>query len=91
MDKILNQFRDERFTIGHCKMVELDRDTASRLFMQEMGDIYPTLAGSVESVTAGPVLVIELFGQNAIRKLLDVVGKCFPCLTMSKYQPKYFF
>lgn len=78
MDKILNQFRDERFTIGHCKMVELDKDTASRLFMEEMGDINPTLPALVESVTVGPIVVLELFGQNAIRKLLDVVGERWP-------------
>ncbi len=75
MDKILNQLRDERFTIGHCKMVQLDRDCASRLFMQEMDDVNPTLPDLVESITIGPVVVLELFGQNAIRKLLDVVGE----------------
>lgn len=74
IDKILNQFRDERFTLGHCKMIQLDKDCASRLLMQEMEDINPTLPALVESITVAPVVVLELFGQNAIRKLLDVVG-----------------
>lgn len=76
MDKILNQFWDERLTIGNCKMVQLDRDCASRLLMQEMGDVNPTLPDLVESITNGPALVLELFGQNAIRKLLDILGEC---------------
>lgn len=87
MDKILNRFRDERFTIGHCKMVQLNRDCASRLFMEEIGDINPRLPALVDSITVGPVVVLELFSQHAIRKLLDVVGKeltsnCFEELTL---------
>ncbi|KAG4076905.1 hypothetical protein HA402_015892 [Bradysia odoriphaga] len=74
MDKILNQFRDERLTIGHLKMVQLDRDYASRLLMQELGDVSPTLPDLMESITQGPAVVLELFGQNAIRKLLDILG-----------------
>lgn len=75
MDKILNRFRDERFTIGNCKMVQLDRDDASRLFMEEMSDSKSCLPSLVESVTIGPVLALELFSQNAIRKLLEIVGR----------------
>lgn len=75
MDKILNQLRDAQFTIGHCEMIQLNRDCASRLLMQEMEDINATLPASVESITVGPVVVLELFGQNSIRKLLDVVGE----------------
>lgn len=56
-------------------MVQLDKDCASRVLMQEMDDINPALPDLVESITAGPVLVLELFGQNAIRKLLDILGK----------------
>lgn len=55
-------------------MIQLDRDCASRLLMQEMEDVNPTLPALVESITVAPVVVLELFGQNAIRKLLDVVG-----------------
>lgn len=58
-------------------MVQLTRDCASRLIMQEMGDIVPALPAMVESITVGPVVVLELFGQNAIRKLSDVVGENF--------------
>lgn len=75
IDKILNQFRDERLTIGHCKMVQLDRDCANRLFMQEMGDVGPQLLDLMESVTGEPVIALELLGQSAIRRLLDVVGE----------------
>lgn len=77
MDKILNQFRDERLTIGHCKMVQIDKDYASRLFMLEMEEINPILPTLVESITNEPVVVLELFGQNAIRRLVDVVGEKF--------------
>lgn len=76
MDKILNQLRDEGFTLGHCTMVQLDRDCASRLFMQEMaGETNVTLPALVDSITVGPVVVLELFGKNAIQRLLDVVGE----------------
>lgn len=56
-------------------MVQLDRDRASRLFIDEMRDMTSCLPSLVESITIGPVLALELFSQNAIRKLLDVVGK----------------
>lgn len=61
-------------------MVQLERDCASRLIMQEMDDIIPILPALVESITVGPVVVLELFGQNAIQKLSDVVGENFKAI-----------
>lgn len=75
IDKILNQLRDERFTIGHCKMVQLSRDCANCLFMQEFGEVSPLLPDLIDSVCVGPVVALELFGQNAIRRLIDILGE----------------
>ncbi|KAJ6644660.1 Nucleoside diphosphate kinase 7 [Pseudolycoriella hygida] len=73
MDKIFNRFREERFNIVHCKMVQLDKECASRLLMQEMED-EPIQHTFVDYLSSAPIVVLELLSQNAIQKLLHVVG-----------------
>lgn len=75
MNQILNRFEEEKFTIGNSKMVQLNADCASHLFIQEIGNSTTMLPALVESITSTPVVVFELFGRNAVRRLMDVVGK----------------
>lgn len=70
MDKVLKRLTD--FNIKNCQMAKLNAANAIEFYENKTGDsVLPFL---MEHLISGPVCGIELVGNNAIKKLLEIAG-----------------
>lgn len=71
MDKILKRLTE--FNIKNCQMVKLNAANAIQFYESRGGDsVLPFL---MEHLISGPVCGLELVGNNAIQRLMEIVGK----------------
>ena len=68
--------QDGGFTIGRMRMVLLTREEGTKLFKNFDG--MPQQTELVAHVTSGPVVIMELLGNNAIQSWSDCVGPVDP-------------
>jgi nucleoside-diphosphate kinase len=65
-----------RFRITDLKMIPLDRAMAERFYEVHRGkEFFPSL---VEYVTSGPVIAMEIDGENVITEIRSLVGETDP-------------
>lgn len=70
-----------RFNVTSLKMLRLDRESAERFYEIHKGkEFFPSL---VDYVTSGPVVAMEIEGDDVIRRLRAFVGATDP----SKAEP----
>jgi nucleoside-diphosphate kinase len=76
--KIIDRIEEEGFTIARMKLVHLTKDEAKGFYVvhKEKG-FYDSLTGFMSS---GPVVVMVLEAENAIRRWRDVMGATDPAL-----------
>jgi nucleoside-diphosphate kinase len=76
--KIIDRIEEEGFTIARMKLVHLTKDEAKGFYAvhKEKG-FYDSLTGFMSS---GPVVVMVLEAENAIRRWRDVMGATDPAL-----------
>jgi len=74
--EILTIIQRNRFRIRRMEMTRFDRARAERFYEIHKGrDFYP---GLVDYITSGPVVVIELEGEEAVERLRILIGNTDP-------------
>jgi len=76
MGEIITAVLRNRFEVKKLKMFTFDRDQAERFYEVHRGkDFFPSL---VDYITGGPVVAMELEGDDAVEKLRELVGSTDP-------------
>lgn len=73
---ILEAIQEMGFTIGRMHMVYLSRGQGAELYKKFDGT--PLQSELIAHVTSGPVIIMELLGNNAIQSWSDYVGPMDP-------------
>ncbi len=78
LSKILKRIAQENFTVVAARLAVITSDTAKDLVPKDdqKNELLSTM--HVEHLTSGPVLLLCLQRENAIRKPLDVLGPANP-------------
>lgn len=70
--KILKMILENGFRIGNLTMVQMRKEQAEELYIADQGQSYfPML---LEHVISGPVIAMELYADNAVDCLINLVG-----------------
>ncbi len=74
--EIITMIQRNRFRINRMQMLLFDREKAERFYAVHKGrNFYP---GLVDYITSGPVVVLELEGDDAVERLRDLIGNTDP-------------
>lgn len=73
---ILEAIHDGGFTIGRMRMINITRDQALQLFKDKEDAMQQS--DMVNHVVSGPVTILELLGNNAIRSWAEFIGPMDP-------------
>ncbi|KXB00554.1 nucleoside diphosphate kinase [candidate division MSBL1 archaeon SCGC-AAA261G05] len=75
-DEIASRIRESNLKIIEMKQMELDRETAEELYSVHEGkEFFEKL---VKHVTAGPVIPMLVEGDNAIKRMREIIGATNP-------------
>ncbi|NIM19508.1 MAG: nucleoside-diphosphate kinase [Candidatus Latescibacteria bacterium] len=75
--EIISIILRNRFTVAKMIMFTFDKKQAERFYdIHKEREFFPSL---IEYITSGPVVALELQGEDAIRRLRDLVGSTDPC------------
>ncbi|XP_067669784.1 nucleoside diphosphate kinase homolog 7-like [Haliotis asinina] len=80
--QILDHIYRNGFQISQMKMCQLDRNEAFEFYQEHKGK--PFLDGLLNYVTSGPVIAMELVGEDAIQKWRDAIGPTDPTVARSE-------
>ena len=78
---IYSRFEQAGFKIIAAKMVHLSREQAASFYAEHKGK--PFFDGLVEFMTAGPIMVQVLAGQDAIQRYRDLMGATDPAKALA--------
>ena len=74
--EILTMILRNRFAITRMQMTQFDRAKAERFYeVHKQREFFPGLA---DYITSGPVVIVELEGENAIERLRILIGNTDP-------------
>lgn len=74
--EIITMIQRNRFRIKRMQMLLFDRPKAERFYaVHKERDFYP---GLVDYITSGPLVALELEGDNAVERLRDLIGNTDP-------------
>ncbi|XP_071807042.1 dynein axonemal assembly factor 8-like [Asterias amurensis] len=78
LSKILKRIAQENFTVVAARLTTITSDRAKELVPKDdqKNELLSTM--HIEHLTSGPVLLLCLQRENAVRKLLDVLGPANP-------------
>jgi len=74
--RILARFEEEGFRIVALRMVRMTRSQAEKLYSVHVGK--PFYQKLVDYVTSGPVVLMVLEGEDAVRKVREIIGATNP-------------
>ncbi|XP_071085099.1 nucleoside diphosphate kinase homolog 7-like [Haliotis cracherodii] len=80
--QILDNIYRNGFQISQMKMCRLDRNEAFEFYQEHKGK--PFLDALLNYVTSGPVIALELVGENAIQRWRDAIGPTDPTVARSE-------
>jgi nucleoside-diphosphate kinase len=74
--EILTMILRNRFAITRMQMIRFERAKAEQFYeVHKQRDFYPAL---IEYITSGPVVIVELEGENPIERLRALIGNTDP-------------
>lgn len=74
--RILARFEEEGFRIVALRMVRMTRSQAEKLYSVHVGK--PFYKELVDYVTSGPVVLMVLEGEDAVRRVREIIGATNP-------------
>jgi len=74
--EILGHVLRNRFSVVNLRMVSLDREMAERFY--EVHRERPFFADVIEYITSGPVIAIEIEGDNVVEQIRAFIGPTNP-------------
>jgi len=74
--RILARFEEEGLRIVALKMVRMTRSQAEKLYSVHIGK--PFYQELVDYVTSGPVVLMVLEGEDAVRRVREIIGATNP-------------
>ncbi len=74
--RILARFEEEGFRIVALRMVRMTRSQAEKLYSVHVGK--PFYQELVDYVTSGPVVLMVLEGEDAVRRVREIIGATNP-------------
>lgn len=74
--KIISKIENYPLTITHLKMVYLTRHILDELYKEHIGKSF--LAGLIEFMSSGPVVLFILEGEDAVKTLRSICGDTNP-------------
>jgi nucleoside-diphosphate kinase len=75
--KIINAILEEGFEISAMEMFTLDKPSAEEFFEVYRG-VVPEFVAMIEHITTGPVIVLEVRQENAVRSFRELAGPMDP-------------
>ena len=75
--KIIDAFLDEGFFVSAIESLAIDKIAAEEFFEVYKG-VAPEYAGMIDTITAGPVIALEICGADAVEKVRAFVGPFDP-------------
>jgi nucleoside-diphosphate kinase len=75
---IISRFEGSGLTLRRLKGMRLSEEFAGEFYAEHIGK--PFYAGLVGFMTSGPVVAMELEGENAIQKVRDLIGHTNPAM-----------
>jgi nucleoside-diphosphate kinase len=75
--KIINAILEEGFEISAMEMFTLDKPSAEEFFEVYRG-VVPEFVAMIEHITSGPVIVLEVRQENAVRSFRELAGPMDP-------------
>ena len=74
--RILARFEEEGFRIVALRMVRMTRSQAEKLYSVHVGK--PFYKELVDYVTSGPVVLMVLEGEDAVKRVREIIGATNP-------------